>query len=206
MALKCKQSARQITISSRRKSTAPRLRHSRLTLVFVGEGLAPPSCFSLLLLVAAYSSRLPTAQIESAFPIKNATKQIPNTEWSNEAPKYCHIAAPPPGKPAAKTTVTINNNPNPQARRTQTPNVNAIPIANSPYATRNAIGRACGSTNPRKIGAMNGYATPCKNLLIQNSNPPCKLNCVPKTSYCPKHKNTIPTQMRKNASARSFPR
>src|SRR5258708_1318434 len=97
MALKCKQSARQITLSSRRKSTAPRLSPSHLTLVFVGEGLAPPSCFSLLLLVAAYSSRPPTAQTESAFPIKNATKQIPSTEWSNEAPKYCHFGASVPG-------------------------------------------------------------------------------------------------------------
>src|SRR6266404_8153707 len=112
MALKCKQSARQITLISRRKSTAPRLRPSHLSLVFVGEGLAPPSCFSLLLLVAAYSSRLPTAQTESAFPIKNATKQIPNTEWTNEAPKYCHVGAPAPGKSEANNNVTINSNPN----------------------------------------------------------------------------------------------
>src|SRR6266404_4838771 len=73
---------------------------------------ALPSCFSLLLPVAAYSSRPPTAQIESAFPIKNATKQIPNTEWSSEAPKYCHVGAPAPGKSEANNNVTINSNPN----------------------------------------------------------------------------------------------
>src|SRR6266481_5999910 len=77
MALKCKQSARQITLISRRKSTAPRLRPSRLTLVFVGEGLAPPSCFSLLLLVAAYSSRLPTPKSNPPFQSKTPQNKSP---------------------------------------------------------------------------------------------------------------------------------
>src|SRR5882762_2784405 len=192
MAIKCEQLDGQHTIAFQQTPVAA-------TFSEAGPEFPP--------IAILYSSfDLPTAQIESAFPIKNATKQIPNTEWSNEAPKYCHIGAPAPGKSDANNNVTINSNPNALARRTQTPNVNAIPIANSPYATRKAIGRACGSTNPRKIGAMNGYAPPCKNLLIQNSNPPCKVNCVPKTLYCPKIKNNIPTQIRKNASARSFPR
>jgi hypothetical protein len=40
--------------------------------------------------------------------------------------------------------------------------------------------------------------------LIQNSNPPCKVNCVPKTLYCPKMRNRQPTAIRNTAVARVF--
>src|SRR5690242_1540870 len=67
------------------------------------------------------------------------------------------------------------------------------------------MGVACASTNPRSTGAMNGYAPPSlKNLLIQYWNPPCSVNCVPKTLYSPKIRKNTPTAIRRNASAREL--